>query len=121
MTTRYICSWFDSLVRHYGPVQRAAINPLNAPPTRRPSDRAYERAAFVSDIRINVLSPGPTLTERAAKVVGRDAMVEMGSTTPIGHVGDPSEVPAAAAFLASSDNSFMTGSKLFTDGGLAKT
>jgi len=71
-------------------------------------------------IRVNVLSPGPTLTELAAEVVGRDAMIEMGATTPIGHVGEPSEVAAAAAFLASSDSSFMTGSELFTDGGLAQ-
>jgi NAD(P)-dependent dehydrogenase (short-subunit alcohol dehydrogenase family) len=71
-------------------------------------------------IRVNVLSPGPTLTELAAEVVGRDAMIEMGSGTPIGHVGDPSEVAAAAAFLASPDSSFMTGSELFTDGGLAQ-
>lgn len=71
-------------------------------------------------IRVNVLSPGPTLTELAADVVGHDAMVEMGATTPIGRVGDPSEVAAAAAFLASADSSFMTGSELFTDGGLAQ-
>ena len=68
----------------------------------------------------NVLSPGPTLTQLAVEVVGRDAMIEMGATTPIGHVGEPSEVAAAAAFLASSDSSFMTGSELFTDGGLAQ-
>jgi len=71
-------------------------------------------------IRVNVLSPGPTLTELATEVVGRDAMIEMGATTPIGHVGEPSEVAAAAAFLASLDSSFMTGSELFTDGGLAQ-
>jgi len=41
MTTCYIRGWFDSLVCHHGPVQRATINPSNAPPTRRPSDHAY--------------------------------------------------------------------------------
>lgn len=82
--------------------------------------RSWAQDLRGTGIRINVLSPGPTLTELAAEVVGRDAMIEMGSTTPIGHVGDPSEVAAAAAFLASSDSSFMTGSELFTDGGLAQ-
>jgi NAD(P)-dependent dehydrogenase (short-subunit alcohol dehydrogenase family) len=82
--------------------------------------RSWAQDLRGTGIRINVLSPGPTLTELAAEVVGRDAMIEMGATTPIGHVGDPSEVAAAAAFLASSDSSFMTGSELFTDGGLAQ-
>ena len=82
--------------------------------------RSWAQDLRGTGIRVNVLSPGPTLTELAAEVVGRDAMIAMGATTPIGHVGDPSEVAAAAAFLASSDSSFMTGSELFTDGGLAQ-
>ncbi len=82
--------------------------------------RSWAQDLRGTGIRVNVLSPGPTLTELAAEVVGRDAMIEMGATTPIGHVGDPSEVAAAAAFLASSDSSFMTGGELFTDGGLAQ-
>ncbi|USQ95321.1 SDR family NAD(P)-dependent oxidoreductase [Caulobacter sp. RL271] len=82
--------------------------------------RSWAQDLRGTGIRVNVLSPGPTLTELAAEVVGRDAMIEMGATTPIGHVGDPSEVAAAAAFLASPDSSFMTGSELFTDGGLAQ-
>ena len=82
--------------------------------------RSWAQDLRGTGIRVNVLSPGPTLTELAAEVVGRDAMIEMGATTPIGHVGEPSEVAAAAAFLASLDSSFMTGSELFTDGGLAQ-
>lgn len=82
--------------------------------------RSWAQDLRGTGIRVNVLSPGPTLTELAAEVVGREAMIEMGATTPIGHVGEPSEVAAAAAFLASPDSSFMTGSELFTDGGLAQ-
>lgn len=82
--------------------------------------RSWAQDLRGTGVRVNVLSPGPTLTELAAEVVGRDAMIEMGATTPIGHVGEPSEVAAAAAFLASADSSFMTGSELFTDGGLAQ-
>ncbi len=82
--------------------------------------RSWAQDLRGTGIRVNVLSPGPTLTELAAEVVGREAMIEMGATTPMGHVGDPSEVAAAAAFLASSDSSFMTGGELFTDGGLAQ-
>ncbi|WP_454886898.1 SDR family NAD(P)-dependent oxidoreductase [Sphingomonas oryzagri] len=82
--------------------------------------RSWAQDLRGTGIRVNVLSPGPTLTELASEVVGRDAMIEMGATTPIGHVGDPAEVAAVAAFLASSDSSFMTGGEVFADGGLAQ-
>ena len=71
-------------------------------------------------IRVNVLSPGPTLTELAGEVVGHEAMEAMGATTPIGRAGQPPEIGAVAAFLASDDSSFMTGSEVFADGGLAQ-
>lgn len=71
-------------------------------------------------IRVNVLSPGPTLTELSAEVVGKEAMEAMGATTPIGRVGQPPEIGAVAAFLASDDSSFMTGGEVFADGGLAQ-
>jgi NAD(P)-dependent dehydrogenase (short-subunit alcohol dehydrogenase family) len=47
-------------------------------------------------------------------------MAEMGAGTPIGRIGDPAEIAAAAAFLASADSSFMTGSEMFVDGGVAQ-
>ncbi|MBZ9938938.1 glucose 1-dehydrogenase [Mesorhizobium sp. BR1-1-16] len=71
-------------------------------------------------IRVNVLSPGPTKTELALQVVGEDAMMELGASTPLGRIGDPSETGAVAAFLASADSSFMTGGEIFVDGGLAQ-
>ena len=71
-------------------------------------------------IRVNVLSPGPTKTELALSVVGEAQFDELGASTPLGRVGDPSETGAVAAFLASSDSSFMTGGEVFVDGGLAQ-
>ena len=71
-------------------------------------------------IRVNVLSPGPTRTELALEVVGEAGMDEMGAGTPLGRLGDPAETAAAAAFLASGDSSFMTGSEVFVDGGVAQ-
>lgn len=71
-------------------------------------------------IRVNVLSPGPIKTELALAVVGEDTMDAFGATTPLGRTGDTAETAAVAAFLASSDSSFMTGGEVFVDGGLAQ-
>lgn len=71
-------------------------------------------------IRVNVLSPGPTLTDLALEVVGEEAFHALGAATPIGRLGDPTETGAVAAFLASADASFMTGGEVFVDGGLAQ-
>jgi len=73
-----------------------------------------------TSIRVNVLSPGPTTTELAAEVLGEEGIAAMGASTVLGRMGDPSETGAEAAFLASSDSSFMTGGEVFVDGGLAQ-
>jgi NAD(P)-dependent dehydrogenase (short-subunit alcohol dehydrogenase family) len=71
-------------------------------------------------IRVNVLSPGPIRTELALEVVGEAEFEALGAGTPLGRIGEPSETGAVAAFLASSDSSFMTGGEVFVDGGLAQ-
>ncbi|WP_163994994.1 SDR family NAD(P)-dependent oxidoreductase [Rhizobium lusitanum] len=71
-------------------------------------------------IRVNVLSPGPTTTELAIEVLGDEGIARLGASTVLGRMGDPSETGAVAAFLASSDSSFMTGGEVFVDGGLAQ-
>ena len=71
-------------------------------------------------IRVIVLSPGPITTELATEVLGQDGMEAIGATTVFGRMGEPSETGAVAAFLASSDSSFMTGGEVFVDGGLAQ-
>jgi NAD(P)-dependent dehydrogenase (short-subunit alcohol dehydrogenase family) len=71
-------------------------------------------------IRVNVLSPGPTATELAKAAVGEEGMKVFASMNPLQRMADPAEIGAAAAFLASSDSSFMTASELAVDGGLAQ-
>jgi NAD(P)-dependent dehydrogenase (short-subunit alcohol dehydrogenase family) len=76
-------------------------------------------------IRVNVLSPGPTSTPGLLNGLARsgqqEAMVAgLIAKTPLGRMGDPDEIAAAALFLASNDSSFMTGSELCVDGGYAQ-
>lgn len=82
--------------------------------------RSWAQDLRGTGIRVNVLSPGPTKTELAADVIGEEGIAALGALTPIGRMGDPSESGAVAAFLASSDSSFMTGGEVFVDGGLAQ-
>lgn len=71
-------------------------------------------------IRVNVLSPGPTATDLAKQALGEEGVKAFGAMTALQRMGDPAEVGAAAAFLASSDSSFMTASEVAVDGGLAQ-
>ncbi|MET1028605.1 MAG: glucose 1-dehydrogenase [Dongiaceae bacterium] len=77
-------------------------------------------------IRVNVLSPGATATpgviEGIAKKSGQpEALINgLKAQTPLGRMADPAEIAAAALFLASDESSFMTGSEMFVDGGMAQ-
>ena len=71
-------------------------------------------------IRVNVLSPGATATELAKEALGEEGLAVYGSMTALQRMGDPAEIGAVAAFLASSDSSFMTASEVAVDGGLAQ-
>ena len=71
-------------------------------------------------IRVNVIAPGATATELAKEALGEEGQKAYGAMTPLQRMADPSEIGAAAAFLASSDSSFMTASEVAVDGGLAQ-
>jgi NAD(P)-dependent dehydrogenase (short-subunit alcohol dehydrogenase family) len=71
-------------------------------------------------IRVNVLSPGATATELAKGALGEEGQKAYAAMTPLQRMADPAEIGAVAAFLASSDSSFMTASEVAVDGGLAQ-
>lgn len=72
-------------------------------------------------IRVNSLSPGAVATARLLKrwptlVAAND---QLGPRHLLGRIASPEEVAAAAAFLLSSDASFVTGTDMLVDGGYA--
>ena len=69
-------------------------------------------------IRVNAIGPGSIRTGMFQSVVAdQAAFTRTMSRTPLGRPGEPSEVAAIAAFLASDDASYVTGETIYADGG----
>ena len=69
-------------------------------------------------IRVNAVGPGSIKTEMLEAVISdASAKQRMLSRTPLGRIGEPSEIAAVAAFLASDDASYVTGQTIYADGG----
>lgn len=69
-------------------------------------------------IRVNAVGPGSIMTDMLEKAVDQDdARQRILSRTPLGRIGDPSEIAAVVAFLASDQASYITGQTVYADGG----
>jgi NAD(P)-dependent dehydrogenase (short-subunit alcohol dehydrogenase family) len=76
-------------------------------------------------IRVNTLSPGATDTpiidgQFTSKEQADSAKAAFTSQTPLGRLGRPEELAAAALFLASDSSSYITAIDLPVDGGFAQ-
>ncbi|MHA7776425.1 SDR family NAD(P)-dependent oxidoreductase [Roseibium sp. M-1] len=69
-------------------------------------------------IRVNAIGPGSIMTDMLESV-NSDAAAKnrLLSRTPMLRVGEASEIAGVAAFLASSDASYVTGQTIYADGG----
>jgi len=78
---------------------------------------AIEQAAY--GITANAVAPGPTETElfRANNPPGSEGEARYIKQVPMGRFGQPAEIAAVVAFLASDDAGFLTGQTVFVDGG----
>ena len=70
-------------------------------------------------IRVNAVAPGTIATELAAKAVltSDEARQKIMSRTPMGRLGEPSEIADVVAWLASDAASYVTGEIVTVDGG----
>ena len=70
-------------------------------------------------IRVNAICPGPIKSKRMIDSLPDDKFIKLyNDSTALGRMGEPEEVAAAIAFLASDDAAFITGAHLVADGGL---
>ncbi|MFN3743722.1 MAG: SDR family NAD(P)-dependent oxidoreductase [Hyphomicrobiaceae bacterium] len=69
-------------------------------------------------IRVNAVGPGTIETPLLAGVVKDEAFrKKVLSRTPLGRVGQPEEIAAIVAWLASDEASYVTGTTVYADGG----
>ncbi|KOV63986.1 oxidoreductase [Streptomyces sp. MMG1121] len=72
--------------------------------------------AAARGVRVNLVVPG---TVRTSAWQGRDDELDaVRPLYPLGRIGEPEDVAAAVAFLASRDAAWITGTTLVVDGGL---
>lgn len=72
-------------------------------------------------IRVNNIGPGAINTPiNAKKFADPKQKKDVISMIPMGYIGEPEEIAAVAAWLASSEASYVTGITLFADGGMTK-
>jgi 3-oxoacyl-[acyl-carrier protein] reductase len=81
-------------------------------------------------ITVNTVCPGYTRTQRLEELAGKQAVEknvsendvyrQLASTIPMGRLGEPEELAAVVAFLASEKASYVTGTCVQVDGGFVR-
>ena len=124
-------------VKYFGPSGGSIINigsmgsQLNSPntsiytATKSALDaitRVLAKELGPKKIRVNSINPGATATEGARAVgvigVGSDIEKQLVAMTPLGRIGQPSDIGRVAVFLASDEASWLTGEIILASGGL---
>ena len=79
--------------------------------------KTWARELGRKGIRVNAVAPGFIATEMVLTVPEK-VLDGLRGKTPLGTLGQPDDIAAAYAFLASDDAAFITGTCLNVDGGL---
>ncbi|HEY2714374.1 MAG TPA: glucose 1-dehydrogenase [Chthoniobacterales bacterium] len=121
--------------RHFGPeggsiVNVSSVASTSAPPaaaiyagTKAAIDvitRVLAKELGPKKIRVNAIKPGPVATEgfQNAGLSGSDFEKETIAQTPLGRIGQPSDIASVAVFLASAESGWITGEIIHVSGGL---
>ena len=90
---------------------KAALNTLT---------RIWAQELGARHITVNGVAPGTTVTDMFNAAMGaEEVQQQMISKTALGRLGQPDDIAAVVAFLASEDGGWVTGQTIRADGGLA--
>ena len=70
-----------------------------------------------SNILINSVSPGFTMTELTEKSLSSDDITNLSKQIPVGRFAEPNEIAKVVLFLCSDMNTYITGQNILIDGG----
>jgi 3-oxoacyl-[acyl-carrier protein] reductase len=69
------------------------------------------------NILVNAVSPGFVMTELTRRILKQDEMKTLARQVPVGRFAQPGEISKAVLYLASDQNTYITGQNLVIDGG----
>ncbi|OGW91034.1 MAG: dehydrogenase [Omnitrophica bacterium RIFCSPHIGHO2_02_FULL_63_14] len=79
--------------------------------------RALALEAAGDNVLVNCLAPGFVETDMTRGILGTQGIADIVTRIPIGRLAQPEEIARYARFLASEENTYMTGQTLVVDGG----
>eukprot|EP01036_Dinobryon_divergens_P049310 gene49310-biopygen40163 len=79
--------------------------------------RALARELGSRNITVNCVAPGFIETDMTAKLPPEQHKALLGQI-PLGHLGQPSDIAHAVAYLASPQAAYVTGQELHVNGGM---
>jgi 3-oxoacyl-[acyl-carrier protein] reductase len=68
-------------------------------------------------ISVNSVFPGPTKTPLMEKEVSKEEMERIGKSMTLGRMGEPEDIAAVVAFLASEEGAWVNGQQIIVNGG----
>ncbi len=79
---------------------------------------AVELAPY--NILVNTVCPGFTMTELTRKNNTKEQIAQISKDIPMGRMAEPDEIARVVYFLASRQNTYLTGQKITVDGGFSE-
>jgi len=79
--------------------------------------RALALEVAAKNVLVNCVAPGVVDTELTRTVLGEKGIAELVDRIPVGRLARPEEIARYIRFLASEENTYMTGQNILVDGG----